>query len=177
MKKKTIIPYVFLILLMLIAAFAGGVRYGRKVAETSSAIEMFLSITPTRAVTVPPVPTTGYTRYVHDDCGVAFLLPSDVGSPRESSTGALLSRGQDTVVRIECARAASIPLSDEAGATVSARIAGRPIVASESAGIEGFPGNTVVFAQRNPSGVPVHIAVDTTLSPLVFSSFEFVQTP
>ncbi len=74
MVKKSL-PYIFLLLLVLVLIFIGGVKYGQKVEETNKVIKFVLSITPT-AKPAKPTPTIPLEFKSAEYCGMKFLLPS-----------------------------------------------------------------------------------------------------
>jgi hypothetical protein len=103
MKKKKIIPFAFLGLLFLIIIFITGVKYGRTVAETDKAIHFIVSMTPTKAITQAPPPSITYKSYRHKECGVEFLLPSNLETVKESSTGGLFKNKTSDTFQFDCA--------------------------------------------------------------------------
>ena len=102
MKKKRLSPYIFLLLLIFILVFAGGVQYGKKVEKANKTIDYLLSITPTKSPTPFIAPTITYSRFEHEGCALSFLKPSYVDIKKESSISASFVSEEKTMGKISC---------------------------------------------------------------------------
>lgn len=79
MSKKNV-PYIFLLLLIVVLIFLGGVKYGKKVEETNRVIKYILSITPTQTPTKPTAIPNGFKMFTDDRCGIEFLIPDNLST-------------------------------------------------------------------------------------------------
>lgn len=108
MSQKNL-PYIFLLLLIIVLIFLGGVKYGQKVEETNKVIKYVLSVTPTKpAPTQIPEKPLEYKTFIDQYiCGVKFLYPNTLTpvEDRDGRTRGILSlRDQDGMehVYLQC---------------------------------------------------------------------------
>ena len=104
------LPYLFLLILIIILIFVGGVKYGQKVEQANKVIKYVLSITPT-----PIKPTAipnGFKMFTDDRCGIAFLMPDNL-STRYDISGMLppewINASKETEITYWCETYGEIP--------------------------------------------------------------------
>ncbi len=77
-KKSHFWPILFILLLFSICIFIIGIQYGKSVANTDAAISYIKSIRPTKNL-APTIQTDiGYIKYVSNQCGLEFTIPSSM---------------------------------------------------------------------------------------------------
>lgn len=120
MKKRKIIPYIFLTSLLAIIIFMLGLRHGQSVEKTNKQIDFILSITPTKKIEPSPLPTITFSVFTHENCEISFIKPSYLVVKKESSTGALLDSSMNEKINIDCIDSKKITQSnDQKNATIS----------------------------------------------------------
>ncbi|MBI1863030.1 hypothetical protein HYS00_02845 [Candidatus Microgenomates bacterium] len=83
-------PYIAITVLIAIAVFMGGVRYGQRIEQLNKKITYLISLTP-RPPSPSPLPTplsVTYKTYANKQCPVSFLYPSYLKKTKETSMSA-----------------------------------------------------------------------------------------
>lgn len=166
MKKKKLIPFAFIALLIIVVIFIVGLQYGRKVAETDKAIHYLLSITPTRAITPSPVISITYntlTGAASENCGVSFLYPSTMKVVQNSTQSSTLRNSTGETIAFSCNKTASLfnQFDTKKTATASVTFQDDELSASKS-------GSLILFTAKNTKNrQTVQFVVSDSLLPLL----------
>lgn len=117
-------PIIFVLVLVLLLVFIGGVRYGQRVEKVNKTVSYLISLTPpTQPPTPLPTPlSVKYKIFSHKPCSVSFLYPSYMKITKESSQAAALVQDESTQLVFSCARVQpKFPaFDDEKTATIAA---------------------------------------------------------
>lgn len=180
MSRKSV-PYVFLLLLILVLIFIGGVKYGQSVEEANKTIKYVLSITPTRPVpTLLPTKSIAYKTFNDDYCGVKFLYPTNLTPVYYYGVGQTIKFVEDeaaitdktTHIEITCNGLNGFYSFIEKATSVSATLNNEKIILYEKNNTYGF------LSESKTSQIKIAVMLSKELYPLIESSFEkFTPTP
>jgi hypothetical protein len=103
MRKKKILPFLFLVFLLLLISFIIGMRYGKHIESLNSSYEVSPS---------PPSPDgtedgegkepiTSFLLYQNATCEIEFLYP-DILTINESSGSATLTKNTNSIIEFNC---------------------------------------------------------------------------
>lgn len=95
-------------LLILACTFVAGVKYGKIVSVATPAKETIVYVTTTPT---PEKPIVMY-EYLHEGCGVSFLLPSSLKDKKESTQSAQIGNYKENNIEISCDKDQNILSSD-----------------------------------------------------------------
>ena len=105
--KRNRAPYIFLLFLVLILVFVGGLRYGQSVEKTNKVVDFILSITPSPTVSpVRPSPVS-FRQYNMKGCNISFLYPTSLTVGRSTSDSGQLMDANDPAILFSCAPGAT----------------------------------------------------------------------
>lgn len=167
------LPYIFIVVLLIIAAMLIGIRIGKNVEESNKTISFILSITPTKLPTSFPTFTISYRTYEHKGCGIDFTIPSFIKLEKESSQTASLKSDTDTSIVISCEKTPGLlnDLQNQKVATREIELNNQKLKATE------FSANKVKLTQftvRNPrNGKNITIRLDNSLLQLFAQTLHF----
>lgn len=171
MKKRKLMPYIFIVSLLLILAFLGGTKYGKDLERTNKVIDLFTKITP--PVTSEPTKPVerGFKLYENATCGISFAYPSYLSIEEESSSSASFISADNETVDISCEPDYTLPeafLQEEKIATTSLELNDEPVLASVSAVKED---EKYSFSLRNAKKrLDIDILISSSLYPLFAQS-------
>ena len=165
---KKLLPYFFLLFLVIILVFIIGVRYGQRVEKTNKTIDYVLSLTPTKPVTSPkPVE---YKKYVNSTCGIEFLYRSTM-TKKESTVSAVFTEDGEEKLEIDCFPQSQLleVLKDKNVATAEIEFQNKKI---ESKVIKNK--DVYVFSIAHPkTKKQLNISINKNLYPLFERTLEF----
>lgn len=174
MTKKNV-PYLFLLILIIVLIFIGGVKYGQKVEEANKTIKYILSITPTKpAPTLAPTKPISYQTFTDDYCGIKLLYPSNLTPVYYYGVGQSIKFVEDksaitdktTHLRIDCDVPNGFFIFTERAASESATLNKEKITRYEK-------NNSYGFEYENKSKqIKIAIIVSKELYPLLEASLE-----
>lgn len=118
-------PVIFVLVLVLLLVFIGGVRYGQRVEKVNKTVSYLISLTPPPPSATPfPTPlSVKYKTFIHKPCSVSFVYPSYMKITKESSQAAALVQDETTQLVFSCERTQpQFPaFDDEKAATITAK--------------------------------------------------------
>lgn len=172
--KSKLLPYIFLAILLLIATLVIGVQIGKKVEEKNKVTSYTLSLTPS-VKPISPIPTKplSFETYLHEGCGIGFVVPGQLSTTQESTEEAALVDNNITSVTINCKKNAELQtLNNEPVATSEVKITNQEVVGT----IQNtkYGNKTVGFTVRNPiNGKNITIKITPDLLSLFERTVEF----
>ena len=169
--KRNQAPYIFLLFLVLVLVFVGGLRYGQSVEKTNKVVDFLLSITPSPTHKPEPTPAITFETFTHAGCGLSLMLPKSTAVVENASGSATVGSTPDTI-SFDCQKKPSAISQIETGhATSSALLYKGQTVTSKH-----FTTGMNVFTIKNPyTAKNIIFAVSDTYLPLVMNTLQFTK--
>lgn len=184
------LPYLFLLILIIILIFVGGVKYGQKVEEANKVIKYVLSITPTKSPP-KPTPTLSLEFKTVTYCDMSFIIPSYLkyeGGVNDSAdryidkddNSAIILVCYDPTIQPDSAKILGFPNkakdflvsvnSKDVTATVSGQFKNS---AAENKVYSGKKGIRYIRLIHPKTGYFIYVDIDERLYPLFEKTLEF----
>lgn len=173
------LPYILLVLLMFIAFFFVGMRYGQKVERVNKTITYILTNTPPTPTALPkieltetPVAPLTFKTYDHAGCGVSFVYPSLFTKLNESSDEASFGEDGETV-SLTCEKRTIGTPTPTLGEQVVLPFQDKQVFSQKLSKNESMFYRFQVIQPR--SGSNVTFTIKTDIYPLIERSIRFFQ--
>lgn len=175
MNMRNLLPYLFLLVLVIILVFVGGIRYGRNVEQANKAVNYVLSLPPTQPPTTPAPQTVGFYQVESKLCGIKFLLPSTLAKDKVSSLSGIFVE--------KTSKTASFSFSCEPKNGILAMLESNKLATAEisfqTANIKAKtdPKKTILYFQtiNRLNGKQLFFSLEKHLLPLLDSSLTFTR--
>ncbi len=171
--NRRMLPYLFLIALIVILVFILGVRYGSGVSVKNQVVQFVLSLTPTPNQPTA-LPTLTFMNFENKHCGLRFTYPSFLLIEKESTTSASFAQNSTRALSILCDKKTLQldPSENERFATQEVTLKNQKITSRVE---KGEKGEFFHFQIKNPrNGKVISVTVEKNLFPLFEKTVEFL---
>lgn len=169
--KRNWAPYIFLLFLVLILVFVGGLRYGQSVEKTNKVVDYLLSITPSPTHKPEPTPAITFETFAHAGCGLTLMIPKSTTIVENASGSATLGTTPDTIL-FDCQKKPSAISQIETGKASSSAL----LYKGQTVSNLHFTTGMNVFTLKNPfTAKNIVFAVSDTYLSLVINTLQFIK--
>ncbi len=169
--KRRRAPYFFLLFLILVLVFVGGLRYGQSVERANKVVDYLLSITPSPTIKPETPKPIAFKPFSHVGCGISFIIPESTPIIENASGSAVLGN-TPSVISFDCQKKPSAIAQIETGTATASAIQ----VKGQSIPTKHFTTGINVFTLKNPmSAKSIIFAVSDNYLPLFTSTLQFTK--